>query len=195
MKKDFMTRKTLLMRAQDESDNMAWEDFISYYADFISIVLRKFLLSEEDKADLQQEILVSLWKNLKKYDPEKAKFRTWLTTIIKNAALNKINKNKLKHKLNNPDVKEYLMPDKDSEFEQEIQKEWEAYVSTLAFERIKHLFSDKAIKSFTLFLDKVSPEQIAEQLEISRDSVYKMRARVVKRLQDEIKVIRLDTEF
>jgi RNA polymerase sigma factor (sigma-70 family) len=195
MKKDFLTRKTLLMRAQNESDNIAWEDFTFYYADFISIVLRKFLLNEEDKADLQQEILLSLWKNLKKYDPEKAKFRTWLSSIIKNAAINRINKHKLKHKLNNPEVKEYLMPDKDSELELEIQKEWEAYVSTLAFERIKHLFSEKALKSFTLFLDKMSPEQIAKQLEISRDSVYKMRARVVKRLQDEIKIIRLDTEF
>lgn len=183
------------MRAQDENDNMAWEDFTSYYSDFIGIVLRKFLLSEEDKADLQQEILLSLWKNLKKYDPEKAKFRTWLTSIIKNAALNKINKNKLKHKLNNPEVKDYLMPEKASEFEMVVQKEWEAYVSTLAFERIKHLFSENALKCFTMFLDKISPEDIAEQLKISRDSVYKMRARVVKRLQDEIKVIRLDTEF
>lgn len=195
MKKDFLTRKTLLMRAQDENDNMAWEDFISYYDGFIRIVLKKFLLSEEDKADLLQEILISLWKNLKKYDSDKAKFRTWLTTIIKNAAINKINKNKLKHKLNSPETKEYLMPEKASEFEQIIQKEWEAYVSTLAFERIKHLFSEKALNCFTLFLDKVSPEDIGERLELSRDSVYKMRARVVKRLQDEIKVIRLDTEF
>ena len=195
MNKDFITRKTLLMRAVDQTDEKAWEDFIYYYEDFVGIVLSRFLLTQEDKADLQQEILLSLWKNLKSYDAKKAKFRTWLTRIIQNAALNKVNKNKLKKKLRNPEVKEKLIPEKLSDFEEIVEKEWMAYVSTLAFERIKDLFSENAIESFNLSLDNVSTEDIAEQLGISRDSVYKMRARVIKRLQDEIKVIRLDTEF
>ena len=38
MKKNFVTRKTLLMRASDPDDQEAWEDFVYYYEDFLNLV-------------------------------------------------------------------------------------------------------------------------------------------------------------
>ena len=72
---------------------------------------------------------------------------------------------------------------------------WETYAANLALERIKPLFSDNAMQVFNLYLDNNSVNDIAIKLSISADSVYKMRTRVVKRLQDEVKLIRSETEF
>lgn len=195
MKKDFTTRQTLIMRANDPTDEKAWEDFVYYYEDYIDILLSKFFLTKEDKQDLRQDILLALWKNLKSYDSEKALFRTWLTRIVRNAVINKIKKSQLRKKLNQVDLEEKFSPSNINALEEIFEKEWINYVSTLAFERIKPLFSSTAVQVFDLALDNMSIEEIAKKLDISRDSAYKMRARVVKKLQDEIKNIRADTAF
>jgi len=195
MKQEFITRKTLLMRASDPNDHEAWEDFVYYYEDFLSLVFKRFLLSRSDCEDLKQEILVTLWQKLTDYDEGKAQFRTWLTRIIRNAVINRIKKNSNKKKLANDEVIDVLKPYNSDDFDNLIQEEWEAYAATLALERIKPLFTENAIQVFQMTLDNLNGHEISEHLNISVDSVYKMKNRVIRRLQEEIKLIRLETEF
>ena len=195
MKEKFVTRKTLLMRASDPDDQEAWEDFVYYYEDFLNLVFRRFLLSKSDCEDLKQEVLLTLWQKLCDYDEERAQFRTWLTRIIRNAVINRIKKNSNKKKLAQEEVVDMLKPYSSDDFDNLIQEEWEAYAATLALERIKPLFTEKAIEVFNMSLDNLNGNEISERLNISVDSVYKMKNRVIRRLQEEIKLIRSETEF
>lgn len=43
--------------------------------------------------DIVQDVFIKVWKNIKKFDPEK-NFKTWLLTIAKNTALDSIKKKK-----------------------------------------------------------------------------------------------------
>lgn len=43
--------------------------------------------------DVAQEAFIKVWKNIRKFDPEK-NFRTWLLTIVKNTALDAVKKKK-----------------------------------------------------------------------------------------------------
>ena len=43
--------------------------------------------------DVVQDVFIKVWKNIKKFDPEKS-FKTWLLTIAKNTALDAIKKKK-----------------------------------------------------------------------------------------------------
>ena len=80
------TRKSLLLRASDPDNHNAFEEFTDYYQDFIHIVIMKLGVSPTDCKDLEQEILVKLWRNLAKFDSEreKANFKGWLSTVIRN---------------------------------------------------------------------------------------------------------------
>ena len=84
MSNEWLTRHTLLQRAIDQNDETAWKEFVSYYQDFIVMVLSKMAVLPDYKDDLTQEILIKLWKNLESYNRERAQFRTWLSTIIRN---------------------------------------------------------------------------------------------------------------
>lgn len=52
-------------------------------------------MSKKDREaeDVTQEVFVKLWKNIKKFNPEK-KFKTWLFQIAKNTCIDFLRKNK-----------------------------------------------------------------------------------------------------
>ena len=81
----YLTRKTLLMRACDQKDQQAWEEFVAYYRPFIGIILRYLYVKEHDIDDLSQTVIINLWKKLDSFDADRSKFRTWLSTVIRNA--------------------------------------------------------------------------------------------------------------
>ena len=95
MSDEWITRATLLQRAKDPDNQAAWEELVTYYKGFILIVVRHMNISENDCDDLVQEVLIKIWRNLSKFeiDSDRAKFRTWLSTIIRNTVLNYIDKN------------------------------------------------------------------------------------------------------
>ena len=195
MNDPYKTRQTLLMRATDPSDERAWEDFVAYYESFIQMVLNRLLFDLKDSDDLRQEILLKLWKKLQSYELQKSKFRTWLSTVIRNTVINYSEKNDKKKSILAPETILLFTADSQSELEQQIQIEWETYTSSLALEKIKPLFSENALKVFDMTLENNSVEMISSKLGISKDSVYKMKTRVIKRLHEEINFIRSQTEF
>ena len=195
MKDAYVTRKTLLMRACNQDDEKAWEDFVYYYESFIQMVISQLLIDKSYTDDLRQDILVKLWKKLKSYDESKSKFRTWLSRVIRNTVINFIRDNAKERNLLTPETESLLDPESENELNDHIQSEWETYVTNLALERIKPLFSDNALKVFNMVLDNESVNDIADKLDLSQDSVYKMKTRTVKRLKEEVKIIRADTEF
>jgi len=88
-----------------------------------------------------------------------------------------------------------LAADSANDLENHIQAEWEIYASNLALAKIKPLFSENAVQIFNMSMDNISVEDIAVKLGLSNDSVYKMKSRFIKRLRDEVKLIRSATEF
>lgn len=55
--------------------------------------LERFLNSPADADDVTQETFIRVWKNLKRFDPEKP-FRTWAFGIARNAAIDHLRKRK-----------------------------------------------------------------------------------------------------
>jgi RNA polymerase sigma factor (sigma-70 family) len=196
MKADWNTQQTLIQRAQNPDDNQAWDDFVSYYESFIKMVLRKSNISLNEEKDLVQKILLRVWKGLPNYNyqKEKAKFRTWLSTIIRNAIISHINRLKdksLKHEnyLNKVDIVS------ESTIEGIINKEWLDYVAALAMKKVAEVFSGNAIDVFRLSLQEKSAKEIASELNITEESVFVLRSRVKSRLKKEVSSLRKVIEF
>jgi RNA polymerase sigma factor (sigma-70 family) len=194
MSDKWLTRKTLLQRAQDTDNEQAWDEFVSYYEGFISIILHKMNLSRVDHDDLKQEILLKIWKNLSHFelDEKRAKFRTWLSTLIRNRVLDHFRKKQRQPDMDLLDETQLVsQPDLDAI----IKKEWERHLTQVAMQNIKKLFSGSAIRAFELSLLGKDSEQICLELNIAKESVRTLKNRVKLRLVKEIQVLRSELEF
>jgi len=187
----FQTRRTLLLRAKNQSDQEAWLELSDYYKPFVYSLFYRMNIHVSEHDDLCQEVMLKLWKHLDKYDCERAKFRTWFTVTAKNAifthmALIKKRKERLTTYQEDILHNEYLIDGRENEFEELVQREWEVYLTNRALKNLKSLFSGKAIEVFNRSLEGESVDSIAAALEIRSSSVYTLKNRVKDRLIEEI---------
>ncbi|MDF7824645.1 sigma-70 family RNA polymerase sigma factor [Pontiellaceae bacterium B12227] len=190
------TSYTLLQRACDLHDEEAWVEFSSHYLRFIYYILNHMGVSTADIEDVAQQILIMLTRDLGDYDRSKARFRTWLSAVIRNAAL--VYFRKKKSQLNRirifgEECKIESMA-RPSEIDQRIEAEWEEYVAELAMERVRGVFKGQAMSVFELGMEGHSAAAIAEKTGLSVSSVYTLRKRVKKRLYLEIRALVAELE-
>ena len=195
----FLTRPSLILRAREDEKSPAWEELLSYYEPFVSIVLQRMGFRGEDLADLRQQVFVKLWNGLEKYEKQDAaRFRSWLSSLIRNAAtdwLRRHAKRETPLSLDEPEAMEQLNLSDAAEVEQQIEEEWRNYLVKVAMDRIKEVFTGNAFEVFALTLEGKSVEEISSTLSLRTDSIYVLRNRVKSRLQREIQQLRRDLEL
>ena len=194
----YLTRQTLLIRAQNQSDHEAWAEFIEVYKAFIYHILKRMNVKQADVDDLTQEILLRLWEKLDSYDASKGRFRTWMSFVIRNLVLNSIQKNntraqKLNQLAEDPSQPINFKENSDSELKKTIEREWKLYISNMALENIRELFSTNALEVFERSLNGQKNPQIVEELQLTESTVKVLKHRVKNRYITEVK--RLITEF
>jgi len=188
----YSTRQTLLMRAQNPDDHEAWDEFVTFYQRFIYHILHKMNINLNDFDDLVQVVLLQLWQSLANYSKLDCKFRSWLSRVTRNTVLNYLDK------MNRQDKRQKQMGDyqenlqvlnsySDTELENMIESEWRAYVTTLALDSIRELFSGQAIDAFLLSQKEKSAAEISEELGIKKESVYVLVSRVKSKFVDEMR--------
>jgi RNA polymerase sigma-70 factor (ECF subfamily) len=198
MNENWNTRKSLLLRASDPEDHAAFEEFVHYYRNFIQIVLSRLGVDSEDSKDLEQNLLVKLWKDLAKFDPErdKANFRGWLSVIIRHDVFRFYKKKKRKQEVDGQAVAENSGKDlKEADVDHLIESEWKAYIITMTKKKLEEHFDQNAMKIFSMTLDGHSAGEIATSLGLQENTVYVTRTRVKARFQREIQNLRKMLEF
>ena len=195
MSTDWNTRQTLLMRAKNPDDHAAWEEFVHYYRDFLRMVIYKITGKNSQSEDLLQTVLVEIWKSLARFeaDSKRAKFRTWLSVVVRNTVLDQLKKEARQKK-----IQREIDPSSNisqPELEEIIRREWEIHLSRLALDKISERFTGKALEVFEMSLAGHSTEEICEKLDISVDSAYTLKNRVKKFLIREIKQLRNELEL
>ncbi|MBK1825611.1 RNA polymerase sigma factor [Haloferula rosea] len=186
------TRYTLLERAVDTGSDGAWEELVETYHRFIFHILHQLNIDRADIDDLSQQVLFTLTQSLPNYDRKRAKFRTWLSTIIRNTAFSHHRKlNRYKNRFETSGRPE-LFEDPtcgESALDRLIEHEWAAYISGMAMERVRQTFRGNAVEIFQMSLDGMSTERIADKTGLTVASVYTLRKRVKKRLYLEIRAL------
>lgn len=193
-KEQWKTRQTLIGRARDPNDGKAWDEFTDYYASFIRMVLMQLQAPQEDLDDLSQTILMKLWKNLStvELDRDHARFRSWLGAVIRNTFYTHCSQSSSrKRRETKAAVADVVSPD----IEGIIESEWRKHIIALVIERLNASFSGKAMEVFTMTLDGKSVDEIASELELTKDSVYVLRNRVQSRFRKEARQLRTYLEF
>lgn len=182
------TRETLLIKLRNQHDDDSWEEFVSYYSNYVFAVLKGMGVEFDDLDDIKQSILLKIWKKIPDFDynPEKGSFRAWLCTVIRNTVYNYFRDR----------VSTYELKDEDSinaEVDKIAQREWMTHIASLAWENIKGDFSDSVRETYIQISQGRKSEEIAADLGISPGSVYVYKERVQKALRKEVR--RLDREL
>ena len=182
------TRVTLLIRLRDKHDNDSWEEFTNYYSNYVYAVLKGMGVNFDDLDDMNQSILLKLWKSLPdfEYQPKKGSFRSWLCTVIRRSVYNYFRDKQQAAELKSEDIV-------NAEVEKIAEKEWMIHIASLAWDNISEEFSSTVKNTYIKLSNGESAEAIAEELNISRGSVYVYKERVQKALRKEVR--KLNTEL
>ena len=200
MKDTYSTSYTLLNRACQEGDSMAWEELIGFYRQYIYVIIRSLNISPDDAEDVQQQVLVQLWKYLPSFDKNRkgAKFRFWLARVTRNQAINFLRKKQAENrkidKASEEDLSDFDQVC-DPEIEELTRKEWEIFITNRAMDNIRPHFSEKALESFALSRKGMKAQEVSEKLGVSQDSVYKYMSRIKLKLIEEIKHLKNELDF
>lgn len=188
-----ITRATLLARLKDGEDEGAWSQFVELYAPLIYSFARKRGLQDADAADLMQEVLRSVARNMSRmdYDPNRGTFRGWLYTITRNKIYNLLSSQKNRPKPGGDSgVQERLesVPDRVDALEADWELEYQRQISSRAMERVQKEFHDSTWKAFWgTAVEGRSASEVGEELSMSTGAVYVAKSRIISRLREEVR--------
>ncbi len=86
-----MERETELVRRAQNGDVSAFEMLIEEYQKRIFSIAYRMIQHQEDAADLTQDVILKIYKNLDKFKGD-SKFSTWVYRIATNTCLDEIKK-------------------------------------------------------------------------------------------------------
>jgi eukaryotic-like serine/threonine-protein kinase len=185
------TRHSLLVRIRNPHDAAAWDEFSGIYRQVVYRMAVAHGLQNADADDLTQHVLLIVSQAIEQFDftSQRAKFRTWLRTIARNAIINSLTRGKSIRSVQSKDT-ELLLHSlaSDNHDSQAMVLEYRRQVFLAVAEEIRSEFQPSTWSAFWRTAVEARPiEDTAKELGISLGSVYAARCRIVQRsvLQSE----------
>ena len=98
LKKDYGTTPEsdeYLINAYREGDEGVFTELVERHLKSTYSFAVRLTGNENDAEDIVQESFLKAWKHLKKFDPQKARFKTWLMQIVRNTAIDSLRKKRI----------------------------------------------------------------------------------------------------
>ena len=199
MTDSYNTRRTLIERVKNQHDENSWEEFVKVYQDYIYAIIRRMGINEHDADDLLQQVLINLWKMLPRLNFDGIKrFRSVLSNVTRHRVIDFMRKRGNEaNRLDNASKDEtlrYLNQLNLSEVDAIADREWEVHLTNLAIEKVAPRFSGQAVNIFRMSLKGLDVKEIANEVGLKENSVYRLRNRVKACLIEEIAQLREELE-
>lgn len=194
---DWNTRQSLLIRLKDKQDDQSWEDFVKFYKPFIYMIVRKMNFDHHDAEELVQQITLKAWRSLPdfNYSPDKGRFRSWLSRMSHNTALDVIkSRQRYSNRLEKYKNVDHFQKLSDPEIDRMADEEWQTYITNLAWKNVSPEFSEKVKVAFERSLKGDDAEIIAEDLGLTKNAIYVYKKRVRERLTEEVRKLKEELE-
>lgn len=178
------TPPTLLVRLRESPDDETWARFVRLYTPLLFGWARRAGESEDDAADLTQDVFSVLVRSLPAFEVGNGQFRSWLRTV----AMNKLRDRKRRQALANQrpldGVPEPALPDHaEAYWESEYHKE----LARRALQLIQTDFAPETWRACWEFVANGRPAvEVARELGLTENAVYLARCRVLRRLRSEL---------
>ena len=185
------TSESLLFRLQSapdgELDQNAWEKFVQLYTPLMFHWARKVGLQQSDAADLVQDVLSIVFRRLPDFQYDAAgSFRGWLRTVTLNKFREKKRKRVTDVSIASNSVLEQIASLKSAESTWDLD-----YGRMLLQQTMEQMEPDfhpgtwQALRA--VMAEGMTVDQAAETTGVSIWTIYSAKARLMKRLREELK--------
>jgi RNA polymerase sigma factor (sigma-70 family) len=97
-----------LIRGLKQHDNAAFEHLYMNYRGSLYNVILQLIPNKEIASDVLQEVFVTVWQQIDKYDDNKGRLFTWLVRLTRNMAINKLRSKVYKSESKNESLDNYV---------------------------------------------------------------------------------------
>jgi RNA polymerase sigma-70 factor (ECF subfamily) len=182
------TRPSLLLRVRDPADRAAWEEFVEIYRPVILRVARLKGLQAADAEDIAQEVLATVAKAVGQweYDPQRARFRTWLHRVANNAVLDALTRRKPDRGSGDSKLQAVLdsRRTKDGPDSDLLRLEYRRELFRRAARQVRPEFRPDTWNAFWLTaVERRTVEAVALDLAKDPGAIYAARSRVMRRIR------------
>ena len=185
----YTTRASHLKRL-GENDEAAWNEFYTKYRAMIFAIGIARGLSPGECEDLLQEVSFICSKKLQNfvYDPERCRFRSFLSKIVTNVAFNIFrDKNKIQTEELSDDYS--IVPELDIQFMQE----YERFLLEKSFLILKNSISSENFLAFDMLVcQNLTVKEVVARTGFSTSKLYTLKHRYLKKLQEIIRELLLE---
>jgi len=169
-----------------ERDSRSFQELYRKYSGLLFSAIANVLNDHHDAEDVMQEVLVQIWNKAHLYEPRKGKPLTWLTTMARNRAIDRIRAKQRRSRLND-------------EFETEnkaVQPEFDASGRELLQDKERDVILRGAVAKLTddqreainlAYFSGLTQAEVAERLREPLGTVKARIRRGVNRLEGLVK--------
>ena len=140
---------------------------------------------------------MSLFKAMEgfEYDTRKGRFRGYLRTAVVHAMGRRAQKEAKQAKPLDPHAFDFIIAEKESSADARWEHEWRAHRLRWALRKVAPEFEPVTLKAFELHaLRGVTVDEAAQQLGMSKASVYQAKSRVLRRVKEQLDTLDPDED-
>ena len=191
-----VTRESLVGRLVNLDDRARWQEFFDTYWRLIYSVARKAGLTDAEAQDVVQETVITVAKNISKYEREAGSFKGWLLHITRWRIADQFRKRPPRGATRRERTRAGTatierIPDPDGvDLDKAWQEEWQQNLLAAAMERVKRKVDARHYQIFDCAVVKQwSASKIAKELGVNIAQVYLVKHRLAGLLKREVKAI------
>jgi RNA polymerase sigma factor (sigma-70 family) len=154
-----------LVTALKNREGKGYEYLYKNYKGALNTVVSQFITDTETANDVLQDVFIAAWSNIDKYNKEKGRLFTWLHTLTRNTAINKLRSKEFKTTQKNDNISDYVS-------NIELKDPLQLNINTIGLRKQVHLLREdyKAVLELSYF-NGFTQEEIAKTLDIPLGTV------------------------
>ncbi len=176
----------MLLQRIAQKDSASFQAFYRKYGGLIFTAISNVLNDHHDSEDVMQEVLVQLWNKAHLYEPRKGKPLTWITTMARNRAIDRIRSKQRRSRLND----DFEQENKTEQFEFEESSADICEVkerSSIVRRAVAKLTPDQKEAIMLAYFSGLTQAEVAERLNEPLGTVKARIRRGVSRLETLVK--------
>ncbi|MFI4898340.1 MAG: RNA polymerase sigma factor [Phycisphaerales bacterium JB059] len=186
-----LTRTTtaLLRGLQDVENAEAWASFYARYVPIMIGVARRLGLNEADAQDAAQETLAAFVKEYRadKYDRERGRLRSWLLTMLRTRVAGQYRQRAVRKEQQGVTFVGGVPDEKTTSDAWDAERRRAILLQAIDELRKSSRTSDRSVQIFEMLArDNRSAQDVAEELGLTAQDVYRAKSRVAQRLREVV---------
>lgn len=176
----------VLLQRIAQKDSGSFQAFYRKYSGLIFTTISNVLNDHHDAEDVMQEVLMQIWNKAHLYEPRKGKPLTWVTTMARNRAIDRIRSKQRRSRLNDDFEQENRVAQ--FEFEESGAELFEAKERNRVLRQaVSRLSPDQQEAIVLTYFSGLTQAEVAEKLHEPLGTVKARIRRGVSRLESLVK--------